>query len=63
MCRTHLKNEVGLVSHSLVKQRVIKFNNISDTISGAKDIKLNKITLPFRNSEMAIQETFSWRGQ
>lgn len=63
MCRTDLRKEVDLLSPSLIQQIVTKLNNISDTISDAKNIKLNEATLPSRNSEMEILETFSWRCQ
>ena len=51
----------------MVQQIFIKLNNISATVSSAKDIKLNEITLLSKNSEingpeMATLETFSWRS-
>lgn len=47
----------------MVQQIVTKLNNISDTISDAENIELNEATLPSRNSEMEILETFSCKYQ
>lgn len=64
MCKNDLQNEVDLVTHSLVQQRVTTLNNMSDTMPGGEDIKLDEAKLQrWQNSEMAIWETFLWRCQ
>lgn len=60
---TDPKNEVDSTQHSLVQQMLINLNNVSGTMSGAEDIRLSETSLPFRNSEMAIWDMFSWSCQ
>lgn len=61
--------EVNSSSRSSTQQILIKLNNISDIVPGAKDIKLSETrfllsrNLEMSGPEMTTQEVFSWRCQ